>query len=64
LHLTPRGYEVVFGLLVDIIEKSYPEIVPTSMLPSMPDYSLFDTAESNAESLISATQAAYRHQWD
>ena len=59
-----RRFWIVFGLLVDIIEKSYPEIVPTSMLPSMPDYSLFDTAESSAQSLISATQAAYRHQWD
>jgi hypothetical protein len=55
--LTSEGYEVVFSLVKNAIERAFPGLAPDRMLSSMPDYSEF--GPNGQDDLIKQCQESY-----
>jgi hypothetical protein len=58
LHLTSKGYEIVFNLIKGKIESAHPELAPHRIPSCMPDYAEF--VEGEEEDLVSRCQTDYR----
>jgi hypothetical protein len=59
--MTPKGYEVVFKLFTELIERKYPKLNPANMPFGIPDFQLLKKGHNSAT--IAQTEAAYRTYW-
>ncbi|WWD22205.1 hypothetical protein CI109_106696 [Kwoniella shandongensis] len=61
IHMTGKGYDVVFTLFKELIERKYPKLTPANMVMGIIDFSLL--GKGDIEALIAENQEKYHAQW-